>query len=343
MSKIYTEDGWINWDYLYNETTLFCDVVGARGTGKTYGLLKYVVEKGHKFIFLRRLQSQINTIAGGTESNPFNKLNADMGWTIQPVKKSGQICFFSTYKENNKTVIDGDLLGYAMALSTVATIRGGDWSNVDCIIFDEHIAMAGERPIKSEFEMFLHFVETVNRNRELLGEKPVKVFLLGNANQLCNPYYSGWKFMKTALRMLRGGQMMFRAKEGNRIMILLQDSEISRKKAGTMLYASADSNFIRNALDNVFYTDATKVRNEKLKNCQHVVSVGEIGIYRLKTDGDYYVSETIGRNNYYDGMGIELTMIRKRYALLPDLYMFGYITFENFDCELLFRAYFNIE
>lgn len=343
MGKIYDENGWLNWDYIWTQTKLFCDIVGPRGTGKTYGILKYCIEHKQRFILLRRLQSQIQIIAGGQESNPFSKLNNDNQWTIQPVKKSGQICFYRTETgKKNKIETTGECLGYAMALSTVSTIRGGDWSNVDCIIFDEHIPMSGERPIKDEFNLFLHFVETVNRNRELLGESSIKVFLLGNANQLCNPYYAGWHFMKTALRMIRGGQMVYRSKDNTRLMILLLNSPISERKKETLLYQDENTDFIRTAIENAFYIDATNVKSEKLRGCSHIVSVGEIGIYRLNT-GLFYVSETTQKNNYYQGQGIELIMVRKRYCLFPDLYLYGNLQFENFDCELLFRAYFNLE
>ena len=343
MSKIYTPEGWVNWEFLDSQTTLFCSVVGSRGTGKTYGLLKYVIEQKRKFILLRRLQSQIQVISGGKESNPFNKLNTDNGWNITPIKKSGQLCFYETVEDDDGKIKPvGDCLGYAMALSTVATIRGGDWSDVEVVIFDECIPMAGERPIKDEFVQFMHFVETVNRNRELEGKKALKVFMLGNANQLCNPYYAGWGFMKTALKMIHGRQMMYRAKEGNRIMILLLDSPISEKKKQTELYKNADSDFIQNAIENAFFTDATNIKSKNLKGASYIVSVGDIGIYRLKT-GLYYVSETTQKNNYYLGQGMELTMLRKRYCLFPDLYLYGEMQFENYDCELLFRAYFNLE
>lgn len=342
MSKIYTADGWVNWEYLDSQTTMFCCVVGSRATGKTYGLLKYMIEQERKFILLRRLQSQIQVISGGKESNPFNKLNSDMGWNITPVKKSGQVCFYETEEKDGKEMPVGACLGYAMALSTVATIRGGDWSNVDAIVFDECIPMSGERPIKDEFILFLHFVETVNRNRELEGKQPLKVFMLGNANQLNNPYYAGWGFMKTALKMIHGKQMVYRAKEGNRIMVLLLNSPISERKKDTSLYRNAGADFIQNAIDNAFFTDATNVKSENLKGASYVVSVGDLGIYRLK-NGFYYVSETIQKNNAYSGQGMELTMFRKRYCLLPDLYIYGDMQFENYDCELLFRAYFNLE
>ena len=36
MGKIYTESGWVNWDYLLSQPESFLAVVGARGTGKIF-------------------------------------------------------------------------------------------------------------------------------------------------------------------------------------------------------------------------------------------------------------------------------------------------------------------
>ena len=57
MSKIYNADGWVNWDYIVNQGAAFTMVVGARGVGKTYGLMKYNIEHDRPFIYNRRRQS----------------------------------------------------------------------------------------------------------------------------------------------------------------------------------------------------------------------------------------------------------------------------------------------
>ena len=59
MAKVYDNNGWVNWDYLINQGSAFTMVVGARGVGKTYGLMKYCLDQGRKFIYLRRLKSQL--------------------------------------------------------------------------------------------------------------------------------------------------------------------------------------------------------------------------------------------------------------------------------------------
>ena len=199
--------------------------------------------------------------------------------------------------------------------------------------------MKGERPIPSEARAFRNLIETVNRNRELEGHPPVKIFMLGNANKLMNPYYLDWHFMKTALRMIRGGQMVYRTPNNNRIMIMLLKSPISERKKETALYQDADDSFFGMAIENAFETDQTTIKAYKLTDCRHIVSIGSIGIYQTKSDGKHYISETVNKTNYFPENEINLKLFQTRYAGLKTLYLYGYCVFENYDCELLFREY----
>ena len=341
MSKIYDENGWLNWNYLYPENRFIMTITGPRGTGKTYGLLKYIADHGYRMIYLRRLKSQLDACVSGEENNPFKSINADLGRNIIPQKKSGTVRFIEETGDEDDPSIT--LIGYGVALSTVATIRGSDYTDVDCVVFDEFIAMKNERPIKDEFNAFLNFVETVNRNRELLGRDPVKIFMLGNANKLMNPYFLEWHFIKTALRMISGNQMVWRSPDNKRIMILLLNSPISKQKMETALYQNANADFLSMAIDNSFSVDPSKISARKLTDCKHIVSIGSIGIYQLKSSGDYYVSETIDKSNYYPENGINLKMFSAKYSLLKSIYLFGYILFENYESELIFREYLGLQ
>ena len=185
MSKIYSEEGFVNWNYLYSETVAFCMVTGARATGKTYGLLKYLVEHKIRFMYLRRLGNQLEQSCSIT-ANPFKKLNADCCWNIQPYKQRHVVRFAQSEIVDGKNIPTDEPCAIGAAPSTVATLRGMDFSDIEVIVFDEAIPMTGEKTIRDEFTAFLHLYETVNRNRELEGKKPVKAFLLGNANKLAN-------------------------------------------------------------------------------------------------------------------------------------------------------------
>lgn len=335
MGKIYDAAGWVNWDYLFSRPAAFTAVVGARGVGKTYGLIRKLVKEKKPFLYLRRLKSQLDQCAK-LEGNPFRKINTDMDLDIRPFPSGGMVLFRYDDKE-------GEIAAAGVALSVVANIRGVDFSNYDYIVFDEFIESAGERPIKNEFQAFLNFYETVNRNRELEGKPAVKMFMLGNANTLINPYFSGWHFMKTALRMIAGGQMVWNSPDQSRMIVLLVNSPISKQKQDTALYQNASDDFISMALDNAFRTDETNIRSEPLTEYQHIVSVGEIGIYRHKSERRYYVSGTQGDKPYYDAFGVGLKMFQTDFYMLRVHYMVSKnVWFESFEYEIIFRELFGL-
>ncbi len=339
--KIYNDNGWVNWSSIYPDIKAFCMMVGARGTGKTYGLLRYLLENNIKFIYLRRLKTQLEE-CGDLAGNPFKKINSDTGSLILPYKTKTGIRFCPSEINNNKPVPVGDPVALGVSLSTVATIRGGDYSDIDCIVFDEAVAMLGEKPIKNEFQAFLNFYETVNRNREIEGKEPVKAFLLGNANKLGNPYFIGWGLMRISLNMINGGQMVYRAEENSRVLILLLHSPISERKRNTVLYKNASDDFMTMALDNAFRTDATNIKSVPLREYNHVVSVGELGFWIHKSNRQLYVSKKTDKTNYYDDYGIKLKMFVNDYAIFRIKYLAGKLVFEDYETELIFREYFSI-
>ena len=335
MGKIYDKNGWVNWDYIMDQEESLISVVGARGTGKTYGLFKWMIQHHKKFIYLRRLKSQLEECRKDA-GNPFKKLNTDLGTDIKPFPLAGSVAF----RIGDKA---GDIVAVGVALSVVANIRGVDYSDFDYIVFDEFISSDGERPIKNEFSAFLNFYETVNRNRELEHNKPVTAIMLGNANRISNPYFTGWHCMKRVLKMITGGQMVWRSDDKTRMIVLLLNSPISDRKQDTVLYRNATDDFIKMALDNAFRTDETLIKSEPLKEFVHIVSVGEIGIYRHKSQRRYYVSATTSNDPYYDAFGIGLKMFQQDYYMFRVYYMVNKtVTFESFELELLFRELYNL-
>lgn len=335
MGKIYNNEGWVNWDYIMEQPESIISVVGARGTGKTYGLFKWMIQHEQKFIYLRRLKAQLDECKKDS-GNPFKKLNYDLGKCILPYPSGGTVVF----RQDEK---DGPVMAAGVALSVVANVRGVDYSDYDYIVFDEFISSDGERPIKNEFQAFLNFYETVNRNRELEGKPAVKCIMLGNANRISNPYFTGWHCMRRVLNMIGGNQMVWRSDDRSRMIILLLSSPISDAKADTVLYRNANKDFITMALDNAFRTDETTIKSEPLKEFIHIVSVGELGIYKHKSERRYYVSATTCPDPYYDAFGIGLKMFQSDYMMLRVYYMVNKrVTFESFENELLFRELFNL-
>ena len=127
------------------------------------------------------------------------------------------------------------------------------------------------------------------------------------------------------------------------MVILLLHSPISERKKDTALYQNATSDFIQMALDNSFRTDETNIRSEPLTEYIHMVSIGEIGIYKHKSERRYYVSGTQGDKPYYDAFGIGLKMFQQDYYMLRVHYMVSKnVWFESFELEIIFRELFGL-
>ena len=175
----YTKEGYIDVDKtLEKDRSTFIFMVGARGIGKTFGFLKYLIDKQIKFIYMRRTQTQIDMIKSD-ELNPFKALRIELGDAYSFMMKRDNKNITGVYRtvkdENGIEKPYGDPVAFMLALSTVSNIRGFDASDVDVLLYDEFISERHEKPIQSEGTAFLNAIETIGRNRELKGRKPLKV------------------------------------------------------------------------------------------------------------------------------------------------------------------------
>lgn len=340
--KLYTDKGYVNYDYLWPLNKSFLLIVGGWGTGKTYGALKKVLETGGKFIYMRRLEAAID-ISSDEDGNPFKKLNVDLNRNIQPFSKKKLVKFYECeVDENGKNIPVGNVLGVALALSTFSKMRGVDFSDVDYIIFDEFILMPGEKQIENEFSSFLRFYETVNRNRELEGKPPVKCFMLGNPNTMGNAYFLGWDLVKKWMCMEKSDKNILTLKN-DVTLVRLKDSPISkRKKQETALYKIEDEYMLENGIIADFAASSQNIKSLNIRECYPIVGVGKIGIYGLRSKSGFYVSALKVKEPYYQRTDDDLKLFRFNFGMLKMSYYSKSIIFENFDCELRFKEYLGI-
>jgi hypothetical protein len=199
--NIYQDSGYIDIRKILSLGLPFIFLVGGRATGKTYGSLKVVIEDDIRFIYMRRTQTQADLI-NKPEFSPYKSLNTDLGWNIGTESISKYNAgFYRQVEEDGRMISQGSPLGYTCALSTVSNIRGFDASDVELQIYDEFIPEKHERPIKEEGKALLNSYETINRNRELNGKKPVQLLCMANANDLANPVFMELGLVKKAYEM----------------------------------------------------------------------------------------------------------------------------------------------
>lgn len=347
----YTQDGYIDFDKLYQkDKSIFKFILGARGTGKTFGELKYWINKlrgtGNKFIFMRRTQTQIDLVKT-PELNPFLALEYELGedyrFILASINKNVTGIYFAVYEPESNTYIKGECIGYMLALSTVSNIRGFAGADIVHIIYDEFTGEAHEKPIKNEGQCFLNCVETIGRNREVQGKEPLTVSCFSNSNRLANPLFIELKFISVCEKALKKGNEFISLPDRLTSIYIMQDSPISRKKAETSLYrlAGKDSDFARMSLKNEFKNDYfEQIKSLNLKEFRAICTVGEITIYKHKSQRLWYVSEHLeGAPEEYSPSDTDLKRWRSNFYYLKLAHMNRHVIFESYISQILFEKY----
>lgn len=332
--NIYTEAGYPDIQSWVSEEIPFIFVCGGRGTGKTYSAIKYAVENNIKFLFMRNSQTQVKRLMK-PQYNVFNKYNTDTGEDIQ-VKKDEDTGIYIDKKRDDAEI------GYLSALSTFSNFRGGGMS-VDWIVWDEFIPERQERLVKDSATVFLNAYETLSRNREIEGEKPIQVLFLANSNRLDNPVFVELGLVREAEKMTKKGLQYKINRERGYMIIFLNESPISKKKQDTALYklVGEQSSFYRMSIENSFNLEDTEmIRSMPLKEYNPLVNVGELTIYQHKSNGTFYASgHRIKAREEYLSSSSDLERFRQRYLYLYRRHMQQLVFFEDYMSLALFNIY----
>lgn len=332
---LYDELGYINIPWILSKGLVFNILVGGRGTGKTYGALKYLIENDLTFFFMRRTQKQINLICK-PEFSPFKKLNMKYGWDVRP-EPIGEGCF-AWYKDGGEKPV-----GYSAALSTIKDIRGFSGDDVKVFVYDEFVPELHEKPLKGEAEAIFNAYETINRNRELEGEQPLIAMFFANANTISNALFVELGLVAIADKMLRKRQEVYINKQRRLCLCELLKSPVSEEKKRTALYdlVGAESDFAAMAIANEYRDRSSEyIRKMPLIEFTPLVFVGEIYIYRHKYNNIFYVSQhRTGSGPEYASTTSSLAAFRRAYRWLYDNYINGQVYFEQFVCETLLTKY----
>ena len=333
---IYLDNGYLDINKILSHDMPFNFIIGGRGTGKTYGALLSAYNSNKRFILMRRTQAQCDLI-NKPEFNPYKAINNDI---------NRNITVRSISKYNAKIIEDFEdsenIIGYTCALSTIANMRGFDASDVTLLIYDEFIPEKHERALKNEGTAFLNAYETINRNREIKGEKPLQVLCLANAFNIANPIFLELGLVGRCEKMRNAGQEFFIDKERGICVVLLHNSKISKAKADTALYRLSSGSYADMALSNDFvYNNSDNIKSQALKEYRLVCSVGEISVYRHKSKRQYYVSEhRTGTAPIYKSDEVNLARYRRNYGLtFFHSYMKNNVIFENMLVKSLFELY----
>lgn len=168
-------------------------IVGGRSNGKTTGyqlevaLPNYLNDKEQ---FVKIVRTNDDTVPLLNEDwidvNVKNKLK-NKGLTYVYYRKTFYIGLIKDYEDYGlkKFVQEkADVWGYVIPLSQQARYKSSDRSKVSTIVFDEFAIADEYMYLPNEVEQLMSLISTIIRSRD-----NVKVFFIGNALSLKNPYF----------------------------------------------------------------------------------------------------------------------------------------------------------
>lgn len=334
-------------------------IIGGRGGGKTYSALKWAIynfrEYMQKFMWMRRTADELSLLCDsvrfGEGGNPFKEINDKHGMNYglcMMNKKVGGIYdrILNEEKKIYEYPQDG-LVGYATALSNISSARGMNFTDADRLFYDEFIPERHVKKIRNEGEAILNAIETIGRNREILGKPPLYVYFLANSFNIYNELFKELGVVSNIERALRRGQAdIYFTERGLAIHILPDTAKYVKEKKQTALYKlTENSDFADMALSNEFvYNDFSLVEYRRIQGYRPCCRTDHFYIYQKKGSQEYYVTYTPCKADYYETgteHGLRAWRIDWGRALLP-VYTAGHIFFETYELKEIFLEFLSI-
>lgn len=254
--NLYDDNGFINIEAIYSKyDPLLLVIVGGRGIGKTYGVLKYLTKRGEQFMLVRRTTSEREFIRQ-KEFNPLNALFKD-SLIDDFIISSGKYSDSYLYTDLDEKPLE-EPFAYCVSISSASKIRGIDARAVKTIYFDEFIKDNNEKGLTDEAGGLFQLMETIGRNRELKGEEPLRLILTANSNNIFNPICDTLKLNDIFYDMRKQNQELRFLKAKRILLVDIKHSPISEKKKATFLYRLTEgTEFYHMAVDNKYYNDVS--------------------------------------------------------------------------------------
>ena len=242
--KLYDKAGYLDTKHIEDvadkNNIAIIAIIGKRQIGKTYGVLKLMLDEDKRFILLRGMRTELDMLERNVNS-PFEKIHGYESRVL--FEKNSDYTANITRLDKDE---DGNevktIIGMGAALSSIGRVRGFNGDIYTDVVFDEAIPESHLLKVRHGGDAFLNMYTTVAGNRELEGRPPLRVWLLANSNNLDSDILDALNITDIVERMsLRGEESRIIKERG--IMILLPDSaEITEKRKQTALYKAIGGN-----------------------------------------------------------------------------------------------------
>lgn len=211
-------------------------LIGGRGIGKTYQVKKRIINEYLKtkkrFLYVRRYEDEL-----GVCPDLFNDINRDLNLNIEYRRKR----FF----------LGGEDIGQVIPLSQAQNLKGVSLPSISTILYDEfQLEKPTSRYLPDEPRILLSLYQTINRDREIRGEKPLRVYMLSNYTTENNPFFMDWD-----IHFNENGEHIKKDKFGRVFLVahMLESEEFQKAQSdlrSTQMIECMDSGYADYALRN---------------------------------------------------------------------------------------------
>lgn len=268
-----SESIYYNYNRIISYNAFLNILIGERGVGKTFGASEFVtkefIKKKRQFVYLRRYKTEL--------SKSHKKF-------FESLVKEDKFPDHQLTTKGNTFLIDDEVAGFGMTLSTAQQLKSSNFNDVYYIIFDEFLIEEGQgHYLKNEVFSFLGLIETIARMRD------IKIFMLANAVSEINPYFL---FFDLTLPYNNDIKLF---KDGMILLQYMQNSAYREAKSKTKFgRLVADTEYDDYANKNKFIDDNKNFIEHKSGSSKFIFSFiykGEqLGVWVDYNNGKMYVS-----------------------------------------------------
>lgn len=344
MSDLYLPEGWLNFEYIDSVPAWLIIILGKRQVGKTYGALQTMLKENYYHILLRRTTAELDTITASPDLNPYKIFEPEFHVGLfKQAKKLCRICDYILDEEGK--AFPTDQRGIATSLAEIAHIRGFNGAAFTDLILDEAVPEKGVVTRRTEGEAFLNAYVTINGNRELKGEKPLRAWLLANTNRIDSPILESLNVIDDILYMRRKGKEELLTDRG--VYILQPDSiKISEARAETALMkqVSHKSDFYGMAMENEFSYDMSPyIKTLSIKGMQPCWVYDNM-LFCWQYPKGYYICRAPFKGGFrYEGSRTGREQLSMEWNILKQYYYAGMILFSDLRTLSIFKNIFQID
>lgn len=333
------------WDKTLSYDADVTMVIGARGIGKTFGLRKQCVldniKKGFRFIEVTRYKNELSVVSDGY----FDRLSALDEFKNYMFKTDARYGYIADKVEENEKPI-WKRICYFIALSDAQILKKRTFIKVKRIIFDEAILERRDRYhryLSNEFGILANIVDTCSRERADNKSIRPRVYLLGNACDISNPYFAAYHVSSD----LHYGYSWHKNKTF--LLHYADPGDYAKDKAkntvsGRMISGTESGDV---ALTNKFTNASSEFIAKKTKNAKFSIGIvcngKKYGVWIDLKQGYYYITDKIPKNtgkpiysltredasiNYIAANRLSIVM---RYV--ADMYYYNLLRYESLEIQ----------